>query len=154
MTDNWLEIPDESIDVEEIKRQVHERVARRNGTSLLEQSERPEDVAQALRREMIGDAAKEPGLGETVLVQERDCDIVPRDYVIDWRVPILGPIHAVVRRVINAEIRRYLFPSLEKQSLFNRKMWRTLERLAEENTRLRREIEELRRMQSIRSARE
>jgi len=93
---------------------------------------------------MIGGTAGESASGNHISIRQRDCDIVPRYYVIDWRVPILGPIHALVRRIINAEIRRYLLPALEKQSQLNRQMLRILEDLVKENGCLRREIEELR----------
>jgi len=138
---DWLEIPDESINAEEIERRIRERSAHADGTSPSGEIERPEDIAEDLWKEMIG------GEGEGhISIRQRDCDIVPRHYVIDWRVPILGPVHAVVRRIINAEIRRYLFPSLEKQSSFNRKVMQALNDLARENMRLRREIEEFQRV--------
>lgn len=146
MNDNWLEIPDENINVEEIMRQIRERIARRSGVSLSEEAERPENVVEDLWRESVGDIGKEVVFGKRVPMQRRDCDIVPRYYVIDWRIPILGPVHAVVRRIINAEIRRYLLSSLEKQSSLNRKVMQVLKDLARENARLHREIEELRGM--------
>lgn len=99
-------------------------------------------VASALWQEMIGD--EEFKLGETVSIRRRDCDIVPRNYVIDWRIPILGPAHALVRRIINDEIRRYLMPSLRKQSNLNRRLLRALRELSRENAELRQEIEKLR----------
>lgn len=148
MSDDWLDIPDGNINAEEIMERVRARIARRSGASLTsssdEEGESPVTVAEALWQEMLGDTAGRSASGNHIPVQQRDCDIVPRYYVIDWRTPILGPIHALVRRIINAEIRRYLLPSLEKQSHFNRRMLRILEGLAEENGRLRREIEELR----------
>jgi hypothetical protein len=101
--------------------------------------EDPKTLAERLRNQMIGSDSD-----NDLLIRERDCDIVPRNYLIDWGVPILGPIHAVVRRLINAEIRRYVLSSLEKQSYLNRQMLRVLNALVEENKRLRREIEELR----------
>jgi hypothetical protein len=145
VNDNWLEISDENINVEEIMQQIRERIARRSGVPLPEGVERPEDVAESLWREMVGDVGEEATVFYgRVPIRQRDCDIVPRHYVIDWRIPILGPIHSVVRRVINAEIRRYLFSSLEKQSSYNRKVAQVLRDLVRENVRLRQEIEELR----------
>jgi uncharacterized protein YaaN involved in tellurite resistance len=58
-------------------------------------------------------------------------------------MPILGPLHAVVRRLINAEIRRYLMPALEKQSSLNRQLLRLVAELVQENDRLRRRVDEL-----------
>ena len=142
MDSDWLEISDKDVNVEEIMQQIRERIARR-GMSPGE-TEVPTTIAENLWKEMVGDATDESALGKLISIQPRDCDIVPRHYVIDWRVPILGPIHAVVRRIINNEIRRYLFASLEKQALFNRKVLRALKGLAEENARLRQEIEALR----------
>ena len=139
MADDWLEIPDENINAEEIMGRVRARIAHRSTAPLseVEEAESPMAVAEALWQEMIGDAAGH------IPTRRRDCDIVPRHYVIDWRIPVLGPIHALLRRIINAEIRRYLLPSLEKQSHFNRQMLRMLKGLVEENERLRREIKEL-----------
>jgi hypothetical protein len=144
MSDNWLEISDDAIDAGEIVRRIRERIIRRAGVSPSEEAESPAAIAEALWREMIGDPAGGSASRNHIAIRQRDCDIVPRSYVIDWRIPILGPVHALVRRIINAEIRRYLLPSLEKQSQLNQRMLRMLEDLVEENRRLRREIEELR----------
>lgn len=139
MNSNWLEIPGEDIvNVQEIMQQIRQRIAVREGNVPYEEAGDPTKMVDTLWEEVIGDrmALSLPGL--------RACDIVPRGYVIEWRVPILGPIHAIVRRIINAEIRRYLLPSLEKQSTFNREMRHLLKDLIRENTRLRQEVEELR----------
>lgn len=143
-SDAWLDIPGEDIDVAEIMRQIRERIARREGTIPAEDEDAPAMVASALWQEMIEDWAEEFKLGETVSIRRRDCDVMPRNYVIDWRIPILGPIHSVVRRVINDEIRRYLMPSLKKQSTLNRRLLRALKELSRENAELRRELETLR----------
>jgi len=144
MSGDWLEIPDENINVEEIMRQIRERIARRSDVSPSEEVESPAAVAEALWIEMIGDTADGSALSKCIPIRQRDCDIVPHHYAIEWRIPILGPVHAMVRRLINAEIRRYLLASLEKQSSLNRKVMQALKDLARENVRLRREIEELR----------
>ena len=144
MSDDWIEVLDDAINAEEIMQQVRERIARRISVSSPEEAENPVTIAEALRAEMIGEPADGSVLGKRSPIRPHDCDIVPRGYVIDWRIPILGPIHALVRRVINAEIRRYLLPSLEKQSQLNRQMLRVLEDLVRENGRLRQEINELR----------
>lgn len=143
MSDNWLEIRDERIDATEIMGQVRERMASRGGASSGVGDKSPVAVSEALWQEMIGDAAGGSSFGNHLPAKLRDCDIVPRQYVIDWRIPILGPIHAFVRRFINAEIRRYLLSSLEKQSHLNRQMLRILAELGEENRRLRQEIVKL-----------
>lgn len=145
MSDSWLEIPDEHIDASRIMKLVQARIARRGTASLPEETGNPVTIAQALWREMVQDTtSRSAPNGHTHHIQPCDCDIVPRQYVIDWRTPILGPIHAMVRRIINAEIRRYLLSSLEKQSHFNRQVLRLVGELAEENERLQREIEDLR----------
>lgn len=142
MSEDWLEIRDENVNVEEIMQQIRERIARRSGTTSPDE-QKPEVVVQTLWEETIGGAEEGSAIGWHVSIRQRDCDILPRYYVIDWRMPILGPIHAVVRRIINAEIRRYLFPSLERQSRLNRQVLRALESLSQENARLRQEIEKL-----------
>jgi len=142
MSEQWLEIRDTSVDAEVVRRRVRERVSLRHHESswAAQIDPGPEDVVDSLREGMFDSAAKEP-----VAVEQQDCDIIPRDYTIDWRVPILGPIHALIRRVINAEVRRYLMPALERQSYLNREFLRTLSDLREENDRLRRRIAELQR---------
>jgi len=142
MSDDWLELPDGEIDVAEIMQKIRMRVAEREGAVASDASDAAA-LAEALRAEMIGEPVDSSALGRHVSIRQNECDIVPRHYVIDWRIPILGPIHAVVRRVINAEIRRYLSPSLKKQSHFNRKVLRALKALAEENARLHQQIEDL-----------
>jgi hypothetical protein len=137
MSDQWLEISDENVDVEQIMRTIRERIAGRgDGPGETD----PAAVAADLWHEMIGDPTDDSLEGRLASIRPRDCDIVPRHYTIDWRNPILGPIHAVVRKVINAEIRRYLAPTLEKQSTLNRQMLQVLRDLAQENARLRQEL--------------
>jgi hypothetical protein len=143
MNDDWLDIPDENIDAEEIMERIRTRITHRGSAFLSKETEDPVTIAEAFWQEMIGDATGVPARRNHVPIQQRDCDVVPRHYVIDWRVPILGPIHALVRRIINAEIRRYLLLSLEKQSYFNRQMLRILKDLIKENKHLRQEIKEL-----------
>lgn len=142
MSEGWLEITDEGVDAEEITRQIHERVA--HHSDLLSPG-KAESIAHSLWKEMI-ESGTDKSVSRTILISQRDCDIVPRQYVIDWRTPILGPIHAAIRRIINAEIRRYLASALEKQSHFNRQTLRILENLSQENARLRQEIEQLKRV--------
>lgn len=143
MSDDWLDISDDNIDVEEIMQKIRERTTHHTGVLPSDDSDRPEMVAEALWAEMIEEPIESSTFVKGIQIRQRDCDIVPRYYVIDWRIPILGPIHAVVRRLINAEICRYLLPSLKKQSSFNLKVRRALKELAQENTRLRQEIEKL-----------
>ena len=147
MGEDWLEIPDERIDAAEVVERVRARIARRGVASSSEGPESPADVAEAVWQEMIGDTAGPSASSDGVPIRQGDCDVVPRQYVIDWRMPILGPIHALVRRIINVEVRRYVLPSLDKQSHLNRRFLRIVDRLSEENERLRREIEELRETQ-------
>jgi hypothetical protein len=141
--DPTIIIQDDQIDVEEIMQQIRANIARRKG-----QPEQPEidpvAVSQEAWESTIGDITRfQQQLGGGPLTHH-DCDIVPRDYVIDWRIPILGPIHSIVRRVINTEVRRYLDVSLSKQTRFNENVLRALRYLAQENRRLGQEIEEIR----------
>lgn len=140
MADDLIVIHDDQIDVEEIMQQIRANIARRKGQSGID----PVAISQELWESTIGDTTRfQQQLGGVPLTHH-DCDIVPRDYVIDWRIPILGPIHSIVRRVINAEIRRYLDVSLGKQMRFNENVLRALHYLAQENHNLRQEIEGLR----------
>ena len=145
MNENWLEISDDEIDVADIIHQIRARIAQREGSPLTED---PAAVAASLRRELGDEPGTESGdestFGRRLRLRVQDTDIIPRNYVIDWRIPILGPIHSIVRRLINDEIRRFLFPSLDKQSRFNRQILRLVQELAEENRRLRQEVALLR----------
>jgi len=134
----WLIIRDPKIDAEEVASRVRQRLVDQNWGRAEFRADTPGQLADALWERMIGDP-----LDARMWIEQHDCDIVPRDYTIDWRVPILGPLNALVRRVINAEIRRYLMPALERQSYLNREFLHTLNDLREENDRLRRRIEEL-----------
>ena len=139
MSDDWLEIADDEgdkIDVGEIMRQIRVRIAEREGAAL---DDAPE-LAHELWREMIGPAA---AAMELVPITPAECDIYPHDYVIDWHIPILGPINNVVRRVINLEMRRFLDPVLHRQSHLNRRFLDTLLHLARENQRLHYKLEAL-----------
>lgn len=170
MSADWLEINQGDVDAREVARRVRERLSRLDRS--LPEGEDPLAVARALWEEMIGplahgadlDGAPADGKAtdaasmDWISMWQDDCDLVPRNYTIDWRTPILGPIHAVIRRIVNAEIRRYLLPALEKQSFLNRKVLQTLDELAREknllareknllareNARLREEVERLR----------
>lgn len=139
MPDTWLEIDDGTVDVAAIMAQIRHRLAQRDGVS----SPPPAEIAADLRREMLGDPGDDPAY-HLLRIRQRDADIVPRNYKIDHRIPILGPIHSVVRKLINDEIRRFLFPSLNKQARFNRQILAAMEKLAEENARLRAEVDALR----------
>lgn len=140
MGSDWFEIDDEHIDVNEMMQQIRERIAQREGSTT--DAADPAAVAAGLWKEMIGDPTDDSLSGRIAAIRPRDCDIVPRHYVIDWRMPILGPINAVVRRVINAEIRRYLAPSLEKQASLNRQLLQMIQDLAQENADLRQRMDE------------
>ena len=139
MKDDWLDIPDPGIDASEVREAVRERMAARTTPSASSGTEEePEPIVDRLRKRMI-----ESNPDDALPITEQDCGIVPRNYVIDWRIPILGPVHAWVRRVINTELRRYLALSLERQSYLNRQMLRVLHDLVLENRRLRERLEEL-----------
>lgn len=140
MTDDLIIIHDDQIDVQDIMRQIRANIARR--TTMVQELD-PVAVSDELWSNTIGEAETR-SLLEQIPLTRHDCDIVPQNYVIDWRNPVLGPPHAVVRRVINDEVRRYLDASLAKQTRFNETVLRTLRRLAKENAALRREIDQLR----------
>ncbi len=126
----WFRIEDERVDVEAVMEEVRRRLALRQAREQVNGGEDPEALAQRLYREMVVDR---DGSG----FDDQDCEILPNDYVIDWYIPILGPIHALVRRVINAEVRRYLEAGLIRQSRLNRKVLLELRALKRENQALR-----------------
>jgi hypothetical protein len=148
MTDDLIIIHDDQIDVQDIMRQIRSNIARRTGVA---PEVDPAAVSDELWSNTIGEAEARSSL-EQIPLTRHDCDIVPQNYVIDWRNPVLGPPHAVVRRVINAEVRRYLDAALAKQTRFNETVLRTLRQLAQENATLRHEIELLQVQQAGKSA--
>lgn len=144
MTDELIIIDDDQLDVQDVMRQIRANIARRAGTA---PEIDPAAVSGELWSSTIGGAETRSAV-EQIPLTRHDCDIVPQNYVIDWVNPVLGPPHAMVRRVINAEVRRYLDASLAKQTRFNEIMLRTLRQLVQENAALRRELEQLRAPQS------
>lgn len=141
MTEDWLEIPDDEIDVQEIMRKIRENLERRQAAG---DSVDPVEIARTTKQFFMDELQDVSGLGPDVRLRLRDCDITPRHYVVDWRIPVLGPLHAVVRKLIDAEIRRFLFPSLQQQSTFNHKVLKALQALSRENAHLRQELDQLR----------
>lgn len=133
----WLRIADDQVDVDELMDIIRRRVAMRRASQQAGEGEDPGELAQKLYRELIADRDDVSGLSV------EDCEILPDDYVIDWRIPVIGPIHALVRRVINAEIQRYLQAGLIRQSRLNRQVLLELHRLAQENRVLRERIDRL-----------
>ncbi len=133
----WLEICDEDVNVEQIEDVIRRRVAARRAAEQAGDQVDAEELAHRLYRQMVTDQTIQGHLSAD------DCDILPRDYDIAWRIPILGPIHAAVRRVVNAEIRRYLEAGLLRQSRINRTVLQELDRLSRENQALRERLESL-----------
>lgn len=138
MNSEWLEIDDSEIDVQSIMEKIQRK---------LEQTSKTEDVdvqqtADLLWSEIIG-FSKGPLQTNRLPIRPQDCDIAPTNYKIEWRIPVIGQIHAVVRRIIDNEIRMFLFPSIHKQVRYNRRVLWVLRSLVEENLRLRSDLEEL-----------
>jgi hypothetical protein len=143
-TPDWLEIKDQKIDQGELAARVQAHLGEPQQAAARQALAEAQALAVDLRQTMLGQTETTRNLGHDFLLQEKDCDIVPRNYRIDWRLPILGPINALFRRFINQEIRRFLGPSLERQSFLNRQLTQAVADLVEENQRLRREIDRLR----------
>jgi hypothetical protein len=144
MSDNWLEIADRSIDTDAVVRRVQERLAERSRGEQDGEAVQTAALVDNTWSEMIGgpDARREED-GD-LLISPDECDIVPRHYTIGWRTPIIGPIHALVRRIIYAEMRRFVGPALDQQSAVNRQLLDAVGNLAHQNARLREEIRSLR----------
>jgi hypothetical protein len=144
MDDDLIVVHDAEINVQEIMGQIRANIAKRKGESTQQIEPDPVAVSQELWEGTVGEAARFQEQMDRVGLTRYDCDIVPRNYKIEWIHPILGPLHAVVRRVINAEIRRYLDASLSKQTFFNENVLQALQSLVAENLSLQRELQELR----------
>ncbi len=141
MKEDWLNIPTGGdIDVRDIMRQIREKTGAPaqadDSAQGLTQSQR---LVQSLWGEMIAPAAG----AMAVPITPAECDIYPQGYVIDWHIPILGPLNSIVRRIINHEIRRFLDPALRQQSHINQRFLTSLQQLAQENAQLRYELEAL-----------
>jgi hypothetical protein len=145
MSESWLEIKDPDLDAQEIERRIEARLARRghdNSSTACDDTDL-EPGGRVAQQPDRAQAAQAPAC-EAVARWLHEYDIVPSNYVIDWRVPMIGRIHAAVRRVIHAEMRRSVLPALVKQSHLNRAVLQALSVLCEENARLRQELAELR----------
>jgi hypothetical protein len=150
MSEPWLEIADDKLDAREVERRVEERLAQRDTGARLACPEF--DVGDG---HSCSDSQLLDERSEILTRWEQDCDLVPAHYEIDWRVPVIGRIHAAVRRVINAEIRRFLLASLVKQSHLNRALLRLVRDLDGENARLRHKVDGLQRaVEDLRRGRE
>ncbi len=134
-TDNWLEIPDDSVDAAQIQRQIEQRLAH-----MPADDDSPAEIMATLHQQMLGSADDTGGLPPLY-----EADIVPRSYTINWRNPILGPLNAILRRFVNLELRRSIYSALEQQSTLNRQILQELIRLRTENKILRQRIESIRR---------
>jgi hypothetical protein len=145
MSESWLEIRDPDLDAQEIERRIEARMARRGTVASFADSEDVEQDPgeQVAESPDIALPAQEAACN-AVARWLQECDVVPANYVIDWRVPIIGPIHAAVRRVIHTEVRRFVLSALVKQSHLNRAVLQALNELCQENARLRQELAELR----------
>lgn len=148
MSESWLEGRDPDLDAHEIERRIEARIARRApfGSSKACEDAALESGGQAAESPDAASPAQEAAC-DAVARWLQECDIVPTHYVIDWRVPIIGPIHAAIRRVIHAEMRRFVLPALIKQSHMNRAVLQALSELCQENARLRQELAEMRQNQ-------
>jgi hypothetical protein len=135
----WLEIP--GGDATRIASEIQQCIAGRAD----EQADDISTVVSNLWDEMIGPWAAMM----TVPIPPAECDIYPHKYVIDWRMPILGPINSIVRRVINLEIRRFLEPAIRQQSALNGQLLNALQQVARENYRLRHELDTLKEQMGI-----
>ncbi len=145
MTKKWLGVT-KSVDADEIMHTIEERIERRKVAEPMDDSEQDAAlIAAQLRNTMLpvsaSDVASIATSSDAILLTEEDCDIVPRDYVIDWQHPLLGPLNARVRQVINAEVRRYLSATLEQQSFVNRQLLQAIRQLKAENAELYRVVE-------------
>ena len=133
----WFSVADEQVDVEAVMDEIRRRVAVQQAREQATPGEDPEQLARQLFRQMIADR---DSAGQLTY---QDCEVLPQDYVIDWHIPVLGPLHGIVRRIINAEIRRYLEAGLTRQARFNRQMLLELQQLKQENRALRERIDVL-----------
>jgi len=128
----WLEIRNEYIDGQALIDEIEHRLKTRQSTDAAELAE----IVRGVRERVIGlPLFKFTWEGESFSFWENDCDIVPHYYVIDWRMPILGPINAFIRRLIHAEVKRYLLPALTKQTHFNRQVVQVLDKIVQVQTR-------------------
>jgi hypothetical protein len=144
MSGDWLEIMDETIDTQAVARRVRERTAEHSHGELDGAATGIVALVDDTWVEMIGAQNIRGQESDGLLIGPDDCDVVPRDYAIGWRTPIIGPIHALVRRIIHAEVRRFVGPALERQSAINRQLLDAVENLVHQNACLREEIQRLR----------
>lgn len=140
---SWIVLNPQIADAASIEAQIEANLANRNSETRL--NPLPEELAAQLRIQMLGDPSQISDSSVETLVRRQDYDALPRGYKIDWRFPIIGPIHAIVRRVINDEICRFLFPPLKRQSSLNQQLVDAIQELQEENQLLRTEISMLNR---------
>jgi len=138
---DWLTISIDGADATDVLVQLQDKIFKH--TSSKQQDPSAVELVQQLRVQMLGDPSEISDSSVEMLIRQQDYDILPRDYKIDWRIPVLGPINSIVRRVINDEIRRFLFPPLKRQSSLNRQFVDAIQELQEENQLLHLELSKL-----------
>ena len=143
MSESWLEIGDPDLDAQEIERRIEARMAQRDvGDSLVAGDDVELDFGGKGGDWPDPETLSDEAACDRISRWLQDCGVVPANYVIDWRVPIIGRIHAAVRRVIHAETRRSVYPVLDKQSHLNRAVLSVLLELCQDNARLHRDLEQ------------
>ena len=64
-------------------------------------------------------------------VAERQADVMQRDYQVQSKVPLVGPLVAWIRRNLTSHLREpYLDPTLEKQVALNRDLVKALQEVS------------------------
>ena len=140
---SWLEINHPEIDKQALQQKIEAQVTKTLSEIAQSDDNDPQTIAQNLWQALIGPLPHEVEATTPFIPSLADCDIVPRNYNIEWQHPVLGPINATIRQVINEEIRRYLLNSLEKQSALNRQISEVLQTLMAENKALKEELNRL-----------
>ncbi|MCL5958817.1 MAG: methyltransferase domain-containing protein, partial [Chloroflexi bacterium] len=116
-----VQIGADDVDVKALVRQIREQVAQRGVEARAEQQLLVETQEELWREQRESWTVSEPP--ERVPPPSlEECEVVPGEYAIDWQNPILGPLNAQLRKIINAELRAYVRPMLEKQTHLNYKI--------------------------------
>jgi len=101
--------------------------------------------AALLQRRGTGDSAPSPHIaGMSSVDRAASVATVNAHWGIASRLPVLGPVVVLVRRMLRIGLRWYINPIVEQQNLFNEAAVAALYDLQLENERLRDEIASLR----------
>lgn len=125
MDENFFEIKDDEINVEEIMEKIRENIRRRKEAGIYP----PDPDSLAAPQAPAGSSTE---IARDLAYLSGNWDIQNRSYFISSHRPVAGKVLVKGRELVHGEVRRYVDPVIWKQAEFNRATGRVLEEVARE----------------------